>query len=164
MEGQHGFARNLPWTLCECNKEKNMCTFSLSDSEITKSKWKNSFLLKYAIQLLDNNLITSLTVTNTNICKDDSFDFTCLLHTYFNTSNVTEKVVVSSFESARKPDGCIVSAADSEIKRIQAEIDENFYGVKFPLFVRLENDTVVQIKTEKLSDVGIYLQLRLVLA
>jgi glucose-6-phosphate 1-epimerase len=60
-----------------------MLIYSLSNKDVDPDLlklWNYSFELIYTVELIQNTLKTSLEIINTDRV---SFNFTCLLHTYF---------------------------------------------------------------------------------
>lgn len=88
---QHGFARNLPWSIIGSeNATGNPCvTFELKENDYSKGIWDHDFLATYKVSLEPTKLSTKLVVKNTD---DKPFTFTIALHTYFRAS-VTEVMV-----------------------------------------------------------------------
>ncbi|KAG9142637.1 hypothetical protein Leryth_020656 [Lithospermum erythrorhizon] len=82
---QHGFARNMNWTIDSSeNMEGNpVITLELSDSPYSRSMWDYSFKALYKIILKEKTLSTELTVTNSD---EKPFSFSSALHTYFSAS------------------------------------------------------------------------------
>ncbi|KAL9271820.1 putative glucose-6-phosphate 1-epimerase [Drosera capensis] len=82
---QHGFARNLEWSVVDSESagEKPVVTLELKDGPYSRSMWDFSFQALYKITLDSKSLSTELRVTNTD---DKPFSFTTALHTYFRAS------------------------------------------------------------------------------
>ncbi|KAI5062208.1 hypothetical protein GOP47_0022747 [Adiantum capillus-veneris] len=80
---QHGFARNLPWSISNCENDRGSpsVVFELKDNKYTQDMWNYTFLATYKVSLEKNKLSTTLVVTNTD---DKLFTFTTALHTYFS--------------------------------------------------------------------------------
>ncbi|XP_064620806.1 uncharacterized protein LOC135483728 [Lineus longissimus] len=91
---QHGFARISRWSLeTGPTKDSNgdvTAVFSLTDNDDTRKMWNHNFKLIYTVVLKELSLETKLQVDNTG---PSSFDFTCLLHTYFQLQDVTKSTV-----------------------------------------------------------------------
>lgn len=93
---QHGFARISKWN---CSKSPTTgidgdvsATFTLSDTEATRTMWNgNKFEVNYTVTVKSTALVTELSVKNLNDAA--SFDFTCLLHTYFSLPNVSKTTI-----------------------------------------------------------------------
>lgn len=87
---QHGFARNLDWTVASQADDK--LVLKLSESAYTMDMWPHPFEVKYTITLKADRLSTEFCVTNTG---GSSFDFTAALHSYWSISG-TANVKISS--------------------------------------------------------------------
>jgi glucose-6-phosphate 1-epimerase len=94
---QHGFARNLKWTLEDIKKISNSeisVTFILSDNETTRRVWPNAFKLELITTVSfspenKSRLRQTLKVHNYNTDHKE-FDFTTALHTYFNIDDLSK--------------------------------------------------------------------------
>ncbi|KAL5099462.1 hypothetical protein RYX36_003789 [Vicia faba] len=82
---QHGFARNLDWTVGDSeNLEGNpVVTLELKDDSYSRAMWDFSFHALYKITLNAKSLSTELKVKNTD---NKAFSFNTALHTYFRAS------------------------------------------------------------------------------
>ncbi|KAG6663334.1 putative glucose-6-phosphate 1-epimerase [Carya illinoinensis] len=82
---QHGFARNLDWSVVDSeNVEGNpVVTLELKDGTYSRSMWDYSFQALYKVILHTRSLSTELTITNTD---NKPFSFNTALHTYFSAS------------------------------------------------------------------------------
>lgn len=125
MAGQHGFARNMPWSLM-C-RTASSATFVLRSNDLTKALWNHEFDLNYKVALTNSSLSTSLTVTNTG--NSDSFDFTSLFHTYFAIGDI-DQVKISGLQNLKYLDKLHnyekFYEDRVEIAGINAEIDRNY--------------------------------------
>eukprot|EP00850_Spirogloea_muscicola_P018050 SM000161S02432 [mRNA] locus=s161:151967:155206:- [translate_table: standard] len=79
---QHGFARNVSWTIASTTSGQPGVVLRLVPSEYTRAMWDHDFELEYQVDLLGagDELATRLTVRNTG---SSPFDFTAALHSYF---------------------------------------------------------------------------------
>lgn len=82
---QHGFARNLDWTVGDSeNVEGNpVVTLELKDDTYSRAMWDFSFHALYKVTLNAKSLSTELKVKNTD---NKAFSFNTALHTYFRAS------------------------------------------------------------------------------
>ncbi|XP_012491641.1 putative glucose-6-phosphate 1-epimerase [Gossypium raimondii] len=82
---QHGFARNMDWSLVESeNVEGNPnVTLELKDSPYSRAMWDFGFQARYKVVLNTKSLSTELKVTNTD---NKPFTFSTALHSYFRAS------------------------------------------------------------------------------
>ncbi|XP_045817394.1 putative glucose-6-phosphate 1-epimerase [Trifolium pratense] len=82
---QHGFARNLDWTVGDSeNVEGNpVVTLELKDDSYSRAMWDFSFHALYKVTLNAKSLSTELKVKNTD---NKPFSFNTALHTYFRAS------------------------------------------------------------------------------
>ncbi|KAA3474387.1 Aldose 1-/Glucose-6-phosphate 1-epimerase [Gossypium australe] len=82
---QHGFARNMDWSLVESeNVEGNPnVTLELKDGPYSRAMWDFSFQARYKVVLNTKSLSTELKVTNTD---NKPFPFSTALHSYFRAS------------------------------------------------------------------------------
>ncbi|KAL3619051.1 hypothetical protein CASFOL_037279 [Castilleja foliolosa] len=80
---QHGFARNLNWSIASSeNVDGNpTITLELKDGTYSRTMWDYSFQALYKVTLDKNTLLTELKVTNTDAKQ---FSFNTALHTYFS--------------------------------------------------------------------------------
>ncbi|KAF3997199.1 D-hexose-6-phosphate mutarotase [Glaciimonas immobilis] len=79
---KHGFARTSQWTLIASELRANGEGFvhmTMSDTAETRSQFPFAFKLDLQANFAGASLSTALLVTNTG---EQSFDFTCALHTY----------------------------------------------------------------------------------
>ena len=79
---QHGFARNLRWTLAgqpTCTDGARVL-LTLTDSDTTRALWPFAFNAELSVHVAAASLSVDLTVTNTD---SHPFHFTVALHPYF---------------------------------------------------------------------------------
>mmetsp|Transcript_1093 Transcript_1093/g.1001 ORF Transcript_1093/g.1001 Transcript_1093/m.1001 type:complete len:344 (-) Transcript_1093:181-1212(-) len=90
---QHGFARNVNWTV------KSMTDTSveleLAPSDYTKEIWDKQFLCTFTATLENDQLATKMNVENKG---EESFDFQAALHSYFTVSALENLEIAGSFE------------------------------------------------------------------
>lgn len=82
---QHGFARNMNWSLIDSETEegKPVVTLELKDTPYSRSMWDFSFQALYKVILDSTSLSTELIITNTD---KKAFSFNTALHTYFRAA------------------------------------------------------------------------------
>jgi len=126
---QHGFARNLDWTVAEQTDSK--VVMELSENEYTMDMWPHEFQLRYTVTLKDDRLATDFSVTNTG---KSMLDFTGALHTYWSCDNI-DKVAIKSpaFAGATYLDKMLSPPADvkstTDTIKIGKEVDSVYAGV-----------------------------------
>jgi len=126
---QHGFARNVDWTVVE--QTDDSVTMGLTESEYTLAMWPYNFDAKYKVTLADGALATEFTVTNTG---DVPCDFTAALHSYWSVTGIGNiKISSPAFKGAtfldkmQSPPADVTSTSDSFA--ITAETDSVYQGV-----------------------------------
>lgn len=131
MSGQHGFARTLQWEVLNDGKSESSCTFQLKHSESTLKLWPHKFILNYTVFLQsEGRLKVCLEVINCD--ESDCFEFTALLHTYFNISSIDSVKIedLSHLEYADKLRNNQKYFEDrAVIANISEEIDRNYFNV-----------------------------------
>lgn len=89
---QHGFARNMMWTVCDA---KDTCktrgdspsvTIKLLPTDYSREMWNHKFEVLYKVTLMEADLHTSLLVINQQ--GSGEFSFSTALHSYFAVSNI----------------------------------------------------------------------------
>ncbi|CAN6162293.1 unnamed protein product [Urochloa humidicola] len=82
---QHGFARNVSWSITDSEVIEGdpAVTLELKDDSYSRSMWDFSFQALYKVSLRSTSLSTSLKIINTD---DKPFSFNSALHTYFLAS------------------------------------------------------------------------------
>ncbi|KAL1449161.1 hypothetical protein WDU94_000383 [Cyamophila willieti] len=87
---QHGFARNITWTLEKAPEKLQSgdveVIFSLMDNEYTRCMWNYPFRLTYRLILREKELHFNIGVYNPSV--DLAFNFNLLLHTYLKVPDV----------------------------------------------------------------------------
>ena len=81
---KHGFARNRIWRLID-TVDPARAAFELCDDASTRALWPHAFLARLDIALGDDDLATTLSVTNTG---GTDFSFTAALHTYLAVQDI----------------------------------------------------------------------------
>lgn len=94
---QHGFARNVDWSIIETGDSS--VTFELKPSDDTKAIWDKPFACQFQVTVTASSLDTALTVTNAGMA-DETFDFQAALHSYFDISSIGSIKIAGSFEGS----------------------------------------------------------------
>jgi len=130
---QHGFARNVDWTVK--SSTESTVELELAPSDYTKEMWDKDFLCTFTVSLEDDQLTTKMTVDNKG---EESFDFQAALHSYFTVSSLENLKISGSFagkEFLNKlagDDGEMQTEDRSEIT-IGEEYDRIYSGVTDPV-------------------------------
>lgn len=131
MAGQHGFARTLKWEALTEGRCESTCTFQLKHSESTLKLWPHNFILNYTVSVQSKGeLKVKFEVMNCD--ESDCFDFTALLHTYFNISAIDSVRIegLGHLEYADKLKNNQKYLEDRVvIENINEEVDRNYFNV-----------------------------------
>lgn len=95
---QHGFGRLVYWEVIETATKPNgetLVRLQLCSSEQTKIYWSKDFCAQLTI-LVGHTLEVSLKVKN---LSDESFEYTCALHSYYNISSL-ENISIRGLQGA----------------------------------------------------------------
>lgn len=130
---QHGFARNVNWTV------KSMTDTSveleMAPSDYTKEMWDKEFLCTFTVTLEDDQLTTKMNVENKG---EESFDFQAALHSYFTVSSLENLEISGSFEGKEflnklAGDGGEMQKEERSAITISEEYDRVYTGVNDPV-------------------------------
>eukprot|EP00566_Odontella_aurita_P014862 CAMPEP_0113552134 /NCGR_PEP_ID=MMETSP0015_2-20120614/14901_1 /TAXON_ID=2838 /ORGANISM="Odontella" /LENGTH=343 /DNA_ID=CAMNT_0000453083 /DNA_START=124 /DNA_END=1155 /DNA_ORIENTATION=+ /assembly_acc=CAM_ASM_000160 len=130
---QHGFARNVAWTV------KSMTDTSveleMAPSDYTKEMWDKEFLCTFTVTLEDDQLTTKMNVDNKG---EESFDFQAALHSYFTVSALDNLEIAGSFEGKEflnklAGDGGEMQTEERSVLTIGEEYDRVYTGVNDPV-------------------------------
>ena len=127
--------------------ETSLIVCTLSQNEKSLSVWPHNFNLIYTISLITGQLKTSLRVENPSSNK--SFDFTCLLHTYFQIDDV-KTVKINGFSRLRYCDKLRDGQLSEETRQlvtIDSEVDRAYLEVISPINLSSANGTITLEKT-----------------
>ncbi|MEO6921624.1 MAG: D-hexose-6-phosphate mutarotase [Collimonas sp.] len=131
---KHGFARVSLWTLWETSRQidgSGLIRLGLSDVEETRRIFPHAFSLELRIEFSGKTLNINLKVTNNG---DQSFDFTCALHTYLNTQLAEAAIYgLAGYEYRDSVDGRRIKHADQELLHIHEEVDRVYFAVDKPI-------------------------------
>lgn len=84
---QHGFARELPWTVAEQNMEEGNIALELESSDRTRTVYPFDFHIRFTYQLKENALEIHQTYTN---LSSEAMPFSTGLHPYFPVSDKSQ--------------------------------------------------------------------------
>jgi glucose-6-phosphate 1-epimerase len=129
---QHGFARNVDWTV------KSMTDTSveleMAPSDYTKEMWDKEFLCTFTVSLEDDKLSTKMNVENKG---EESFDFQAALHSYFTVSAIENLEIAGSFAGKEFLNKMVgegeMQTEEREVITISEEYDRVYKGVNDPV-------------------------------
>lgn len=130
---QHGFARNVMWSIQE--RTDTSVTMIMEPSDYTKEIWDKEFLCTFTVDLESDQLNTKMTVENKG---EGAFDFQAALHSYFTISSLENLEISGSFagkEFLNKMvgDGGEMQTEERESITIAEEYDRVYKGVNDPI-------------------------------
>ncbi|XP_064607977.1 uncharacterized protein LOC135472412 [Liolophura sinensis] len=157
---QHGFARIKRWDVeHEPGRDVNgnpTVSFSLCDDEGTRNMWNMKFKLVYTIVLEADSIKLTLTVENTDSII---YDFTCLLHTYLATPDVTQTKIeglegLSYIDKLQNGEKC---TEERKIVKITEGYDRIYKNAPSEITVSgLDCKSSVKINTKLFSDIVLW--------
>lgn len=130
---QHGFARNVDWSV------KSMTDTSveleMAPSDYTKEMWDKDFLCTFTLTLEEDQLDTKMLVENKG---EESFDFQAALHSYFTVSSLENLEIDGSFEGKEFLNKLVgdegeMQTEDRSAITISEEYDRVYKGVNDPV-------------------------------
>lgn len=152
MSGQHGFARTNKWTPLDQNRTQSSCTFELNNNENTLKLWPHKFNLFYTVSLRSEGLHVRFEVQN---CDETDFQFTALLHTYFNVESI-DSVKIEGLKGLQFSDKLKNNEKAMEsrnlIENINEEVDRNYFNV--PVSIRMKCSTGEFLVQSDFKDLG----------
>ena len=130
---QHGFARNVMWTVKSSSDTE--AVLEMAPSDYTKEMWDKEFLCTFSVKLEAGELKTEMLVNNVG---EDSFDFQAALHSYFTVSSLDKLEIAGSFEGKEflnklAGDGGEMQTEDRAAITIGEEYDRVYMGVNDPV-------------------------------
>jgi len=129
---QHGFARNVNWTVK--SMDDTSAVLEMAPSDYTKEMWDKNFLCTFSVNLEDDKLSTKMHVENKG---EDSFDFQAALHSYFTVSAIDNLSIAGSFAGKEFLNKMIgegeMQTEDREEITISEEYDRVYKGVNDPV-------------------------------
>jgi len=130
---QHGFARNVNWTV----KSMTDTTVELEmlPSDYTKEMWDKEFQCTFSVSLEEDQLSTKMFVENKG---EEAFDFQSALHSYFTVSALENLEIEGSFEGKEflnklAGDGGEMQTETRGAITITEEYDRVYTGVNDPV-------------------------------
>lgn len=130
---QHGFARNVNWTVKSMTD--TAVELEMAPSDYTKEMWDKEFLCTFTVSLDDTQLSTDMNVENKG---SEAFDFQAALHSYFTVSSLENLEIAGSFQGKEflnkmvGDDGEMQTEERSSIT-IGEEYDRVYKGVNDPV-------------------------------
>ncbi|KAL7481007.1 hypothetical protein ACHAW6_006684 [Cyclotella cf. meneghiniana] len=130
---QHGFARNVNWTVKSMTD--TTVELEMAPSDYTKEMWDKEFLCTFSVALEDDKLSTKMMVENKG---EEPFDFQAALHSYFTVSAIENLSIAGSFagkEFLNKMvgDGGEMQTEERDVITISEEYDRVYKGVNDPV-------------------------------
>lgn len=130
---QHGFARNVAWTVDSMSDAA--VTLTLEPSDYTKAIWDKAFKCTFAVTLNADNLATKMVVKNTG---SDPWSFQAALHSYFAVSDLGNLELTGGWKGKKflnrlAGDGGETQTEDRGVITIAEEYDRVYTGVTDPV-------------------------------
>lgn len=129
---QHGFARNVNWTVKSMTDTK--VELEMAPSDYTKEMWDKDFLCTFSVALEDDKLSTKMFVENKG---EESFDFQAALHSYFTVSAIDKLSIAGSFKGKeflnKMVNGGEMQTEERDEITISEEYDRVYMGVNDPV-------------------------------
>ena len=130
---QHGFARNVNWTVKSMTDTS--VVLELAPSDYTKEMWDKEFLCTFTVELEDDQLATKMLVENKG---EEAFDFQAALHSYFTVSALDNLEITGSFEGKEFLNKLVgdegeMQTEDRSSITIGEEYDRVYKGVNDPI-------------------------------
>lgn len=129
---QHGFARNVNWTVKSMTD--TTVELEMAPSDYTKEMWDKDFLCTFTVELGEDKLSTKMFVENKG---EESFDFQSALHSYFTVSAIENLSIAGSFAGKEFLNKMVgegeMQTEDREEITIGEEYDRVYMGVNDPV-------------------------------
>jgi len=129
---QHGFARNVNWTVKSMTD--TTVELEMAPSDYTKAMWDKEFLCTFTVALEDAKLSTKMLVENKG---EESFDFQAALHSYFTVSALDNLSIAGSFAGKEFLNKMVgegeMQTEEREEITISEEYDRVYMGVNDPV-------------------------------
>ena len=129
---QHGFARNVNWTVKSMTD--TTVELEMAPSDYTKEMWDKEFLCTFSVALEDDKLSTKMFVENKG---EESFDFQAALHSYFTVSALENLSIAGSFAGKQFLNKMVgegeMQTEEREEITIGEEYDRVYMGVNDPV-------------------------------
>jgi glucose-6-phosphate 1-epimerase len=157
---QHGFARNLDWSVISSSADPNpddpepSVLLMLKDNEYTRGMWDCAFQATYEVTLRRDKLRVEFAVLNPEQDKkgrgnDDAIVFTAALHTYVEVTDAgdTSKVFVTGLEGKRYIDKALDVANPQPNKAKEPLSFGDEIGLFDRVFLNTEPETLLHVGT-----------------
>lgn len=129
---QHGFARNVNWSLDSVTDDS--VVLSMEPSDYTKEMWDKAFACKFTVTLEEDQLATKMQVENTG---EEAWDFQAALHSYFTVSAIDNLEIAGSFKGKEFLNKMVgegeMQTEDRDVITISEEYDRVYKGVSDPV-------------------------------
>jgi len=129
---QHGFARNVNWTVKSMTD--TTVELEMAPSDYTKEIWDKEFLCTFSVALEDDKLSTKMLAENKG---EESFDFQAALHSYFTVSALDNFSISGSFKGKEFLNKMVgegeMQTEEREEITIGEEYDRVYKGVNDPV-------------------------------
>lgn len=129
---QHGFARNVNWTVKSMSDTS--VELEMAPSDYTKEMWDKDFLCSFTVSLDSDKLDTKMFVENKG---EESFDFQSALHSYFTVSSIKDLEISGSFEGKEFLNKMVgegeMQTEERSVITISEEYDRVYKGVNDPV-------------------------------
>ncbi len=156
---QHGFARTSQWTPGDVEEDAAdgvRASFTLEDSDSTRSLWPHRFSARLTVTLRSGSLSLLLTVGNRN---DSPFEFQTAFHTYFRVADISA-VRLEGLKGVEYVDslrGGVRESEEREAVTIDRETDRIYAGAPAELrLVDAGRGRTVTLRSEGLPDVVVW--------
>ena len=130
---QHGFARNVNWTVKSMTD--TTVELEMAPSDYTKAMWDKEFLCTFSVDLEADQLKTKMLVDNKG---EEAFDFQAALHSYFTVSSLDNLEITGSFQGKEFLNKLVgdegeMQTEDRSVITISEEYDRVYKGVNDPV-------------------------------
>lgn len=129
---QHGFARNVAWTVDSMSDTS--LVLKMGPSDYTKEMWDKEFMCTFSVDLAADSLSTKMNVENKG---EESFDFQAALHSYFTVSDLENLEIKGSFAGKEFLNKMVgegeMQTEDRDAITITEEYDRVYKGVSDPV-------------------------------
>ena len=146
---KHGFARNVEWTVVE--QADSRARLQLVPSAATMAIWPHAFVAEIDVQIEADKLDVALTVRNTSA---EHFSFTAALHTYLAVRDIGD-VSVRGLQGGRYRQGATDGVQDSELLRIDGEVDRIYFDVTRSLTIS-DGERETDVASRGFADVVVW--------
>lgn len=143
---QHGFARNVDWSVSSLTEDS--VTMTLEPNDYTKGMWDKDFSCAYTVTVASGALETEFKVKNNG---DSSFSQQAALHSYFDVSSLSNLSIEGGFKGTTYIDkmaNAEKKTEDRDALTITAETDSVYLGVNDPSIVDAGKNKKISVVTE----------------